>query len=161
MTLESNPRIVELLVTLLGIVPVEGCTTCSQDCLTNVKDTNEFTYDDAPPFVLDVTSPLRFLEMIHPMRSLLSLIRWIIIVFPKYQDRTWRKAGTFWRVCTCQDARRYPTRGFQEGRMPSFSSGGTIRSCWHCFEGPPDPTTGLRQITKVCRGSRIREDQLA
>jgi hypothetical protein len=38
-----------------------------------------------------------------------------------------------------------------------------IRSCRHCFEGPPDRAdviTTLRKTTKVCRELRIREDLL-
>jgi hypothetical protein len=39
---------------------------------------------------------------------------------------------------------------------------GAVKSCRHCFEGPWDRTnviTTLRQITKICRELRIRENQ--
>jgi hypothetical protein len=44
---------------------------------------------------------------------------------------------------------------------PSFSSG-TVKSLRHCFEGHPGGTnamTAFRQIMKICRELRIREDR--
>jgi hypothetical protein len=52
------------------------------------------------------------------------------------------------------DRRIEDARKIRKDRRPSFSSGGAIRSCRHCFEGPPDRTnviTILRQNMKFCR----------
>jgi hypothetical protein len=52
------------------------------------------------------------------------------------------------------DRRIAHPRKIRKGRRPSISSGSTVRSCRHCFEGAPDSTnviTTLRQTMKVCR----------
>jgi hypothetical protein len=54
-------------------------------------------------------------------------------------------------------------RKIRKCRRQSFSSGDATRSCRHCFGGPPDRTnviTMRRQIMKICKELRIREDRL-
>jgi hypothetical protein len=61
-----------------------------------------------------------------------------------------------------EGSRKHRTIG--KCRRPSFRIGGRVKGCRHCFEAPPDSVdviTTLRQIMKICRELRIREDRLA
>jgi hypothetical protein len=69
---------------------------------------------------------------------------------PKHDRRNALSALLFWTI---------DMRSFGDSRI-----GDAVRVCRHCFEGPLDRSnviTILRQIVKICRELRIREDRLA